>query len=193
MARGKTVSAETRKQNTRAALRAAMLTLLIESPFDQIQILDITRLAKVGYATFFRHYGGTEDVLHEIAGDQIRQLLAMTVPVLEQYDSSVSVRALCQYVCEQRSFWRPLLTGGAAHVVRGEFVRQAREWSRKTSGAKTSVPLDLGTVCAAGSTIDALAWWLEQGDAYGVDEMAQFVDRLIIKPFIGDYSAAAAT
>jgi AcrR family transcriptional regulator len=192
MARGKSIGAETRKQNTRAALRAAMLTLLIEKPFDQIQILDVTRLANVGYATFFRHYGGTEDVLHEIAGDQIRQLLAMTIPVLEQYDSSVSMRALCQYVFEQRSLWCPLLTGGAAHTVRSEFVRQAREWSRKATGAKPSVPVDLGTVCAAGSTIDALAWWLDQNDAYSIDEMAQFVDRLIIKPFIGDRKPSAA-
>jgi AcrR family transcriptional regulator len=186
VARGKSVSAETRKQNTRAALRAAMLTLLVEKPFEQIQILDITRLAAVGYATFFRHYGRTEDLLHEIAGDQIRELLEMTIPVLEQYDSSVSMRALCQYVFEQRSLWRPLLTGGAAHVVRGEFVRQAREWSRRAKDAKASVPVDLGTVCAAGSTIDALAWWLDQGSAYTVDEMAQFINRLIINPFIGD-------
>ena len=179
-------AAETRKQNTRAALRAAMLELLGEKPFEQIQILDLTGRAKVGYATFFRHYAGTEGVLNEIAGDQIRELLEMTIPVLQRYDSSVSLRALCRYVFERRSLWRILLTGGAAHSVRAEFVRQAREWSRRTGAAKTSVPVDLGTVCAAGSTIDALAWWLEKGDAYDVDAMADFIDHLIIRPFIGD-------
>ena len=178
-------SAETRKQNTRAALRAAMLELLGEKPFEQIQILDLTGRAKVGYATFFRHYDGTEDVLNEIAGDQIRELLEMTIPVLQQYDSAASLRALCHYVFERRSLWRILLTGGAAHAVRAEFVRQAREWSRRAGAGTTSVPLDLGTVCAAGSTIDALAWWLEEGEAYGVDAMAGFINDLIIKPFIG--------
>ncbi len=185
MASGNSASAETRKQNTRAALRAAMLELLAEKSFEQIQILDLTGRAKVGYATFFRHYGGTEDVLNEIAGDQIRELLEMTIPVLQQYDSSVSMRALCQYVFERQSLWRILLTGGAAHSVRREFVRQAREWSRKADGGKTSVPVDLGTVCAAGSTIDALAWWLDQGKSHTVDEMADFIDQLIITPFIG--------
>jgi len=185
VARGKSTAAETRKQNTRAALRAAMLELLGEKPFEQIQILDLTGRARVGYATFFRHYGGTENLLHEIAGDQIRELLEMTIPVLQRYDSSVSLRALCQYVRARRGLWRILLTGGAAHSVRAEFVAQARAWSRRADAGKTSVPVDLGTVCAAGSTIDALAWWLDEGEAFGVDEMAGFINQLIIEPFIG--------
>lgn len=178
--------AETRRERTRAALRSAMLAMLAEKPFEQIQILDLTRAAGVGYATFFRHYAGTQDLLDEIASDQIRKLLEMAIPVMQQFDNQASLTALCLYVCEQRSLWRVLLTGGAAHSVRAEFVRQAREWSRKADGRETSVPLDLGTVCAAGSTIDALAWWLEQGEGYGAEEMAGFINRLIIAPFVGE-------
>lgn len=177
--------AEARKEKTRVALRSAMLEILAEKPFDQIQILDLTGRAKVGYATFFRHYSSTSDVLDEIAGDQIRELLEMTIPVFQHVDSSASVRALCDYIFERRSLWRVLLTGGAAHSVRSEFVSQAREWSRKIEGRAMSVPLDLGTVCAAGSAIDALAWWLEQGSSYPVDEMAEFINRLVIVPFGG--------
>lgn len=178
-------SAETRKQNTRAALRGAMLALIAEKPFEQIQILDLTGRAKVGYATFFRHYSSTQDVLDEVVGDQIRELLEMTIPVLHRYDSAASMRALCQYVSDRQGLWRPLLTGGAAHTVRAEFVRQAREWAKRAGGAgKTSVPVDLGTVCSAGSTIDALAWWLREGESHTVDEIAGFIDRLVIRPFI---------
>ena len=179
-------AAETRKLRTRTALRSAMLELLAEKPFDQILITDLTNRAHVGYATFFRHYQTTEEVLNEIAGDEIRELLEMSIPVLKQYDSSVSTRELCQYVFDRRSLWRTLLTGGAAHSVRAEFIRQAREWSRMAGGMETEVPVDLGTVCAAGSTIDALAWWLEHTDSYTVDEIAAFIDQLIITPFIGD-------
>jgi AcrR family transcriptional regulator len=179
-------AAATRKRKTRTALRTAMLELLAENPFDQILITDLTNQANVGYATFFRHYDSTEELLNEIAGDQIRDLLEMSIPVMRQYDSSVSTRALCQYVFERRSLWRTLLTGGAAHTVRGEFVRQAREWSRKFGDARTEIPLDLGTICSAGSTIDALAWWLDRTDDYTVDEIAAFIDQLIITPFIGD-------
>jgi len=176
-----------RKQKTRAALRRAMLQLLIEKPFNQIQILDLTLRAKVGYATFFRHYASTNEVLDEIASDEIHELLGMTIPVFEQFDSKASVKALCQYVFDRRSLWRALLTGGAAHSVRAQFVRQALEWSHKASSkGRTPVPMDLGTICAAGSTIDALAWWLGSDGAYSADQMARFISRLIISPFIGN-------
>ena len=180
-------TAQTRKLRTRAALRAAMLELLLEMPFDQIQITDLTARAGIGYATFFRHYAGTQGLFEEIAGDQIAALLDMTIPDMRQFDSATSTLALCRYVDDNRALWRVLLTGGAAQTVRAEFVRQAREWARRfDDGRTTSVPLDLGTVCSAGSTIDALAWWLERADAFRADEIAAFINRLIIAPFVGE-------
>lgn len=183
------LSGDTRKRKTREALCAAMLDLLAEKPFDEIQILELTVRAGVGYATFFRHYAQPVEVLDEVAGELIRELLAMTVPAFERTDSAAGLRSLCGYVLERRALWHTLLTGGAGYRVRAEFVRQAREWSRHGDGKPTSVPIDLGTVCAAGSAIDALAWWLDQGEAYSAEEMADFIDRLIISPFVGQMAA----
>lgn len=179
-------AADTRKQKTRAALRGAMLDILAEKPFDQIQILDLTGRAKVGYATFFRHYASTRDVLHEVAGEEIRELFEMTIPVFRRSESVLTLQALCRYVLDRQSLWRTLLTGGAAHSVRAEFVRQAREWSQRMDDGTTAVPVDLGTVCTAGSTLDALAWWLGRGDSYSAEDMAGFIDKLIITPFVGE-------
>jgi AcrR family transcriptional regulator len=176
---------DARKARSRSAMRQAMLELLGEKQFDEIQITDLTARAGVGYATFFRHYETTRDVLGEVAGEEISALLEMSIPVLKQTDSATSTNALCRFVHDRRVLWHTLLTGGAAHSVRAEFVRQAREWSRRFGGGETSVPMDLGTVCSAGSTIDALAWWLDQGEAYSVDDMARFINQLIITPFIG--------
>lgn len=178
-------SAQTRKLRTRAALRAAMLELLPECPPDQIQITDLTQRAGVGYATFFRHYATTHELFAEIAGDQIAALLGMTIPVMMESDSATSMRALCQYVHDNRALWRVLLSGGAAPTVRAEFVRQARDWARRTGGRDTPVPVDLGTVCSAGATIDALGWWLEHEGVYSVDAIAGYIDRLVIIPFVG--------
>ena len=182
----KTTSAETRKLKTRTALHGALMELLAEKPFEEIQITDLTGRAQVGYATFFRHYASMHDVLNEIAGNEIRELFDMTIPVIQQYKTAVTLRALCQYVSDHHTLWRTLLTGGAAHTVRAEFIRQALEWAGKFEDGETPVPLELGTICTAGSTLDALAWWLERMDSYTVDEFAAFIDRLIITPFIGE-------
>ena len=167
-------------------MREAMLRLLAETPLEQIQITDLTARAGVGYATFFRHFSGIDEVLSDIASAEIEALLGMTIPVLQQFDSSVSMRTLCRYVFDRQALWRTLLTGGAAHTVRAEFIRQAREWSSHSDAkVKTAVPIDLGTVCAAGSTIDALAWWLERIEDHTVDEIAEYINELVINPFIG--------
>lgn len=177
---------DTRKQKTRDALHAAMLEILAEKPFDQIQILELTNRAQVGYATFFRHYAGTVDVLDEVAGDEIADLLAMTIPVFRQSENATSLQALCRYISERRALWHTLLTGGAAERVRSEFVRQALEWSHREGGGEDlAVPMDLGTTCAAGSTIDALAWWLDKGQVHTPEAMAGFIYRLCIYPFVG--------
>lgn len=165
---------------------AALLELLGEKAFDQIQITEITQRANLGYATFFRHYGAKEDVLAEIAADEIAALFAMTIPALERAERAVSCLPLCQYVDGHRTLWRTLLTGGASAAVRAEFVRQARAWAQESSsGRVTPVPVDLGTVCCAGATIDALAWWMERPDEHGAEEIAGWIDRLVILPFVG--------
>lgn len=178
------LTADVRKKKTRDALHVAMLELLAEKPFDEIQILDLTHRAKVGYATFFRHYEGPADVLGEVASGQIRELFEMAIPAFQRSDSEAGLLRVCRYVFDRRALWHTLLTGGAADRVRGEFVRQARDWSRRGDGKPTSVPVDLGTVCAAGSTIDALAWWLKEGPAHSPEEMSGFINRLIIAPFV---------
>jgi AcrR family transcriptional regulator len=175
-------SAETRRER----MRAAMLGLLAEMPFGQIQILGLTGRARVGYATFVRHSTGSQGVIEEIAGDRIRELLQLTIPVMHQFGNEANLTVPCRYVAEHESLWRVLLTGAAAHAVRAGFVRQAREWSRRAGGRETSVPVDLGTVCAAGSAIDALAWWLEQGRPCSPEEMAGFIKRPISAPFVGE-------
>jgi hypothetical protein len=97
---------------------------------------------------------------------------------------------LCEYVQEHRVLWRTLLTGGASAAVRAEFVRQARAWAHDPPVTRpTVVPVDLGTVCCAGSTIDALAWWLEREEDHSAAQIAAWIDELIIAPFVGRPSA----
>lgn len=177
---------DARMQRSRRVLRDTLLTLLEEKPFDQITVREITARAKVGYATFFRHYASKDALLHDLAAGQIGDLLDMTVPVLFVANSLESCRAMCAYVSERRTLWTALLTGGAASTVRDEFIRQARIVTSKARTKSTWLPGDLGTVWATGGCIDVLAWWLAQRDTYSVEQVAEIIDRLIVSPIIAD-------
>lgn len=176
---------DARQVRSRKALTGAMLGLLEEVPFDQITIREITARAGTGYATFFRHYADKEALLGDVASQEIASLLEMTLPILSSASSADTTRALCMHVAEHRPLWSALLTGGAAGILRGEFIRQARGLAEGMEGPESWLPADLAVVYATGATVDLLAWWLARSETLPADQIAAILDRLVIAPLVG--------
>ena len=101
-------------------------------------------------------------------------------------DSRESTRALCAHVASHRKLWSALLTGGAAGIVRTEFIRQARRLAEMQSPHQDWLPADLGVVYGTGGTFDVLAWWLSQDRPMPSDDIAAILHRLIIAPLMQD-------
>jgi len=176
------IGQEPRPSRTQTALRAALLSLLEERPFEQVTVRDITARAAVGYATFFRRYPDKEALLHDVAAREIGQLLAMTLPILFTVDSRASTQALCAYLWEHRKLWSALLTGGASATLKQEFVRQAQELAAKKLTHHTWLPGDLSVVFSVSATVEILSWWLNQAEPPSVTEMAEILDCLVVTP-----------
>src|ERR1700743_1796630 len=81
---------DARMLRTRKALRSALLALLERKQLDQISVRDIVAEARIGYATFFRHHASKEDLLNEIAADQVGRLMALAFPLLSATDTRAS-------------------------------------------------------------------------------------------------------
>lgn len=172
-----------RIKRTRAALCSALLSLLEEKTFDQISIRDIAGRADIGYATFFRNYEGKAAVLHDLAADQIGQLIDLAFPAIEGRSSRAGALALCTFVDEHRRLWTALLTGGAAGIVREEFIRQGAR-VKTMSSRRAWLPLELANIVGVSATVEILAWWLQRGRGVTVEKMARILDRLVISPFV---------
>ncbi|WP_159980381.1 MULTISPECIES: TetR/AcrR family transcriptional regulator [unclassified Novosphingobium] len=182
---------DARQVRSRNALNAALLALLEEKSFDQLTIREITARAGTGYATFFRHYPTKEALLADVASAEIADLLERTIPILYEANSYQSTMALCRHVADHALLWSALLTGGAAGLVREEFIRQARGLVDDTTPTKDWLPQDLGVVHGTSSTFDILAWWLAQADSSASpspspQEVANILHRLVIAPLVGD-------
>jgi len=175
-----------RQERTRAALYRTLLKLLEKKPFDQVTVREITRRARIGYATFFRHYPDKGSLLHDLAERQIAELLALTLPVLSTDDSSATTRKLCEYVWEHRKLWFALLSGGASDVLQKEFVRQARRVAAEhdAHADRTWLPNDLRVVFCVTGVLEILAWWLQQKPPPPVERMAEILDRLVVAPSV---------
>ena len=190
-----TVPGDARAARSRAALRATLMALLEEKPFEQVTIREITAKAKIGYATFFRQYPSKEALLNDLASDQIHELTGMTLPMLHSVGTRTTSRALCAYVWEHRKIWAALLTGGAAGTLKQEFIRQMRQLAAEQGHFESWLPGDLRVAFSVAAALEILAWWLEQREATSVDQIAAVLDRLVLTPSLADappLKAAAA-
>lgn len=173
-----------RTARTRTALRDALLALLEEQAFDSIKVKEITTRAGVGYATFFRRYGDKDALLHDLASQEIHKLLTMTLPILYSVDSEASTQALCAYVWEHRAVWRALLTGGAAAILKEEYLRQALDLAKAHSDEQAWLPDDLAVTFCVTAAIEILSWWLRQASPSPAKEVAGYLHRLAIAPVL---------
>ena len=175
---------DARSVRSREALRQAFMDLLETKPLDQITIREIAAGAGVGYTTFFRHYSAKEEILHEIAAHQIESLVALTLPILDAADTAESCLAMCHYVEEHKALWTTLLTGGAAGVMREEFIRVSERVAAERGSAQDWLPPDLGTILSVSVMVEVFAWWLRQADPVPAAQVAAILDRAFIGPTV---------
>ena len=171
---------------TRTALRDALLALLERKPFEQITIRDITSQAGIGYATFFRHYETKGVLLNDLAADQMRELIKLSLPFVHQGSNArPAALVLCRYVDEHHKLWSALLTSGAVAAMREEFIRQAAQAPSKLTKPGFWLPKDLRIVFGVSAMIEILTWWLQTGRNLSVEQVAEILDRLVITPARG--------
>lgn len=172
---------DARAVRSRDALRDALLALIEEQPFEQISIRDITTKAEVSYPVFFRRYATKEQLLDDIAAEEVRRLLSLTLPMFDAHKEIESVHALCNYVNEHRVLWTRLLTGGAASIMREEFKRIAKEISASRKPTNPWLPTDLAVPFVVSGLFEILAWWLSQPADYPVGLVVKLIDALVVQ------------
>ncbi len=172
---------DARALKSREALQAALLSLVEERPFNQVSIRDITTRAGVSYPVFFRRYAAKEQLLGDIATEEVRKLLSLTAPIFDADQQEESVRALCAYVSDHRQLWSQLLTGGAAPIMRDEFKRIAREIGGTRQPANPWLPTDLAAAFVVSGLFEILAWWLSQPDDYPIEKVVRIIEILIVR------------
>lgn len=179
---------DARQVRTRAKLLRAMLVLLERGPFEAITVRALAAEAGVGYATFFRHYASKEALLDDLAADEIAGLLDEAMPLLSAENSRSACVALFAGLAQRKTLWRALLTGGAAPLLRQQFIAQARKLAAVSPAASepADCPLDLRVTFATSATIEIIGWWLRHDEDLPIEQIAGILDRLAIVPTLAE-------
>jgi AcrR family transcriptional regulator len=173
---------DARAHRSRRLLRQGLLDLIQTKSFEQVSLREITLAAGLSYPTFFRNYGSKEDLLGDIAVQEVGQLLSLMIAKLEDDDPKVSAIAICRYVDERRELWRSLLAKGAIDVMRDKFIELAKEFVRERGQINEIVPVDLATSFTSGALFEMLSWWLRQPEGYSFERIAYCIEHLVLRP-----------
>lgn len=171
-----------RVQRTRRSLRDALITLLLDRGWDDINIQVLCEQADIGRSTFYLHFQNKEQLL--VSGfDDLRELLHVQPAIA--YDgmsrSLPFVRGLIEHVYEQRALFRAIIGRRSGHVVQKRFremvIRLVEEEIPLTA---TGWKRDAGIRYIAGALVELLSWWVDAGTERSVDNIESLFYQLTI-------------
>lgn len=172
-----------RVSRTRRLLKAALIELIDGQPYERITIRDVTDRADIGYATFFRHYDGVDDLMLEIFSGIIEELESLPDKHGEDYFEQEGY-LLFEHVANNSSLYRGILSSHA-------FTRKLRDHIKSTVHSHLNhhgdeipsdgIPIEIAAQHMVASTLGLIDWWLENQAPYSVERMAMIYDRLIIQ------------
>jgi AcrR family transcriptional regulator len=169
-----------RSDRSRALLREALLQLIKEKPYSEIQIKDITEYANTGRVTFYKLYANKEELLY----DFVRHVYEMFKPFTEtkpageilDFNTEPPVLLLFQFVESDRLLFKRLLTCPAAP----QLLTWMREFLvtvvRKTTGFMTELEAQHIASCVIGN----LMWWLTEDVPHSAIYMARLTHWLSV-------------
>ena len=163
---------------TRRLLREALISLGLECAYDEITIRSLTQRADIGYATFYRHFQGKDDLL--------LHTVMYTLQKLQMYMSRVdSLRAEAETMFQHlyrfpqvyRFFFSLPESNIARRAVRAEVEKMLLERYKPKEGA--TIPLEVAIDHIYRSGAGLLCWYLDNLDDYTPQEVTAMYADLI--------------
>ncbi|MCY3833047.1 MAG: TetR/AcrR family transcriptional regulator [Chloroflexi bacterium] len=165
---------------TRRALREALVELAMEKGYEKISIKNLTERADIGYATFFRHYKSKDELLTHYLRAILLDIEQELSPEMTHYDAALLMfdifekhRDACLIglsLPRDHPAMKPIWEA-AARLVTARY--EARD--------ETAIPLDVSVNHLVHSFVEMVRWWVTEGQAYKLEQMAFMMSELVIK------------
>ena len=170
-----------RVQRTHRLLREAFIQLVIEHGYERLTVREITKLAQVGYTTFYRHYNGKDALLNSILDELIQEVQKTLDRTMQPHTSLQNTIAALEFTQANADLFLALAQSPVAEQLLEPLLKAViQEGSLFLSNM--DVPDELAVYHFA-SSIDALIkWWLKHDMPYSIEEMANYINRLVIQP-----------
>ncbi len=165
-----------RIQKTKAAISAALITLLKKKEFTQITINDIAEEANINRGTIYFHYEDKYDLLNKVMEQKLKELKTVCSPIT----SSTNVVEMASYLTSVYEFFDAnyeffvlMLNNGATghfHERFKTFVME--EFSKIPISDNKGMHADFSLQFRVNALVGVVEWWIREDHTHSVDEMA---------------------
>lgn len=172
-----------RVKRTKILLREALISLIEEQGFDALTVGKLTERAMVSRAAFYRNYQDKYDLVEQIFEEAMSMLFEAIGELGQEHPSDVWVRFF-DHIAQYDRLYRALLgKKGSPWFGRKMRARLAELIKERGSGEVGHGPIMSGHLAhpfsdtfvpdlVAAMFVEAITWWLEQGQPYLPKELA---------------------
>ncbi|MFC9386757.1 TetR/AcrR family transcriptional regulator [Streptomyces venezuelae] len=179
-----------RVRRTRAALRQALVELVLDKGFHAVTVEEVTERADVGRATFYAHYRDKEDLLvgivRDLAEDRERLLPAVRQAHAEGF-TGLPVKYVFEHAEQEKPVYQVVLRGEGDGRALREFTDLIRTHAEAAFRARVAqlgvtprIPLDVVARAWTGELIALLTWWVENDTGYSAAEITAHLRDLSV-------------
>lgn len=170
-----------RVQRTRRLLQQALIDLVISNGYEAVTIREITRLAQVGYKTFFRHYANKDALLQSIVDTFLEEFQEVRLAPATANATKQNTLAVLRFTQTHAPLIQAIFQSSAADQLLEPIMTFAQQEGQSFFG-DSDIPDEIVAHHFATSMMSFLQWWVTNGLPYSVEEMADYIDRLVIQP-----------
>lgn len=175
-----TVKTDRRIARTRRSLRSALVDLIFEKNYARISIRDLTHVADIGYATFFRHFKSKDELTAHVLMTLIDDLESRLEPGMSIYEEALTWYC---FVDENKRVCHAAFKLPRNNPTVKLAWDCAREVTHKRYNARADceIPFDASINHLMRSVWELTRWWLQDASHYSPEEIATIHTELIVK------------
>lgn len=198
----KSTPTDPRAVRTRQFLREALMTVVIEKPFRDLTIRDITESAGINRATFYLHYEDKYALLEDCAYELFTEIrsaveekfgfkpdLSELKPFKEHHNR---MDIVLHHIQRHSLFYKAMLAKDGDLLFYNLFRDTASTWIRSQitellTSQNQQVDDDLIEMMVrfqSAGNFDVISWWLENDMHIPIDVMAQRLASITMPPLI---------
>lgn len=178
-----------RIRRTHKLLCEAMFALLETHSFDEISVVNICDKAMVHRATFYKHFKDKYEFMEYVTKIKLRDFYAQSKKFADFSDKEKLYRAMIDnillFIEENKKMLQLAASSSNSNffdslhkIVYNELLDFLT--SSQNNGETYRAPVDIFAKFLTGGFMSLVRWWLEDGNNYSREEMANHIECMLI-------------